>query len=100
MPRVQEYIVRSGRYHLSARRYATIRDALIHLKAMVRTAIRDVSPDCEVTTDRETYFAIIKNGKELRRYTLVNKRGEQDGIPFGHLLKLGRATNSVWNETQ
>lgn len=95
---VQELIIRSGRRHLSARKYDTIRAGLNEMRARINATIsRDFTvydpqtdkfrtPGVTIDSDADTYFTICKNGKPMRKFTLVNSRKRSEPIPFGHLL--------------
>src|SRR5688572_8246821 len=106
--RVQEYIARSGRYHIFKPSFDNIRSALISMRSKAniarysyRTYYDDYvnDPDtglqipvnkhvdhAHLETDNETYIDVISDGGAKRRFTIVTKRGGEP-VPFGHLLK-------------
>lgn len=97
--RVQEYIARSGRYHLFQPSFDNIRDALISMRVKVKFAratyrqynTKDDSfvEKAHLETDNKTYIDVVSDGGARRRFTIVAKRGGEP-IPFDHLLRRDR----------
>lgn len=99
--KVQEYIARSGRYHVFQKAHTDIRSALVALRS--KAAIAQMSyrtyyvyddldkegayqENAHKETDYDTYVDVISNGGAKRRFTIVTKRGGEP-VPFGHLVK-------------
>lgn len=93
--RVQEYIERSGRYHLSRDSYDNIKSALFELRVRTRKAYNSYgmygkdnvyTNNAEILTDSQTYFIVRSPNGAQRRFTLVLER-KGESVPFGHLMR-------------
>lgn len=95
---VQEHNKLSGSNHLSARGFDDIKSAYAELRFRAIQCKRSFSKwdkdsdsiiNNATVESNKTDTVTITNGRAVRIFTLVTKRGGEP-IPFGHLLRLNR----------